>query len=378
MLKLNLKWSLLVAVSCSAIACVMSGFSEQDPIKSEKLTFNMEIIETGINVPWGMEFLPNGDILVTEKSGQIKVIRNGKVQEQEITGVPKVYARGQGGLFDLQLHPKYAENGWIYISYSAPNPDGNGGMTHIMRAKLKGNALTDQEVLFKGAPYTTSGVHFGGRMEFGKDGYLYFSIGERGEKEKAQSLETYNGKVYRIKDDGTIPTDNPFYNTPGAIKAIYSYGHRNPQGLRLHPQTGELWETEHGPMGGDELNIVRKGKNYGWPKVTFGIDYNGAIISKDTTLPGIEAPIFYWKPSIATSNLVFVTGNKYPSWKGNVLVCGMVLQRLERLELNGDQVTHREILLDKIGRVRNVEQGPDGFIYVSVEGGKIIKIVPAA
>lgn len=377
MKKVFQRWQLFFAVPFTALACVVSSYNEQDPIQSEKQKFNLEVIETGINVPWGMTFLPNKDILLTDKEGKIRIIRDNKILDQEIGGVPAVYARGQGGLFDLELHPDYRNNGWIYISYAALDKEnGKGGITYIMRARLKNNQLADQEIIFKGNPFTKAGVHFGGRLEFGKDGYLYFSIGERGEKDKAQSLETINGKVYRIKDDGSIPEDNPFVNTPGAIEAIYSYGHRNPQGLALNQATGEIWETEHGPMGGDELNIIKKGRNYGWPKITYGIDYNGEIISKDTALPGMEQPVIYWRPSIGVSNLIFVNGDKYPGWKGNIMACGMKLLYLERIELNGNKVVHQEKLLQDIGRVRNVEQSPDGYIYVSVEGGKIVRIVP--
>ncbi|HEY8387038.1 MAG TPA: PQQ-dependent sugar dehydrogenase [Parasegetibacter sp.] len=361
--------SLIVLIACS--------FNGQEIIQSEKLNFRLHVIETGLSIPWGMEFMPNGDILISEKSGTIHVLRNEKLLDQQIKGVPKVYNRGQGGLFDIELHPDYKNNGWIYISYAAPDPGGNGGITYVMRARLKDFELVDQEIIFKGAPFTRAGVHFGGRLEFGPEGYLYFSIGERGEKEKAQDIGTVNGKIYRIKDDGSIPEDNPFVNIPNANKAAFCYGNRNPQGLAKHPETGEIWETEHGPMGGDELNIIRSGKNYGWPKITYGIDYNGAIISKDTALPGMEQPVIYWKPSIATSSMTFVKGDKYPGWKGNLLIAGLTAPFfLERLELEGDKVVHQERLYKRVGRVRNVEQSPDGYIYVAVEGGQIMKIIP--
>jgi len=349
-----------------------------NPIHSEKLTFTLDTIETGIGVPWSLAFLPDNDMLVTDKSGSIRIVRDGKLLEKAVEGVPKVFTRGQGGLFDLELHPDYEKNGWLYISYAAvaEKKGDNGGMTYIMRARLKDFKLVDQQIIFKGEPFTNAGVHFGGRMEFDKDGYLFFSIGERGEMKKAQSLETYNGKVYRVKDDGSVPQDNPFVNTPGAVKAAYTYGNRNPQGLALNPETGEIWETEHGPMGGDELNIIRKGVNYGWPEITYGINYDGKIISKDTVKAGMEQPVIFWRPSIATSNLMFVTSDKYPSWKGNILVCGMKLQYVERVEITDNKVTHQEKLLDGIGRVRTVSEGRDGFIYVAVEGGKIYKIVP--
>ncbi len=367
-----------ILITSSFFAFLHYSESNEKTIQSEKLTFTLDTIETGIGVPWSLAFLPNGDMLVTDKSGEIRIVRNGKLVKEKIEGVPKVFSRGQGGLFDLELHPDYDKNGWLYISYAAVSDkkDETGGMTYIMRAHLKDNNLVDQQIIFKGEPFTNAGHHFGGRMEFDKQGYLYFSIGERGEMKKAQQLNTYNGKVYRINDDGSIPADNPFVNTPGAVKAIYTYGNRNPQGLALNPETGDIWETEHGPMGGDELNIIQKGKNYGWPEITYGINYNGEIISKDTVKEGMEQPVIFWRPSIATSNLLFITSDKYPSWKGNIFVCGLKSLSLERLEIKDDKVTHKEKLLENLGRIRTVSEGRDGYLYVAVEGGKIFKIIP--
>lgn len=369
-------WTLAALLAAGTIT---HCFAQDKSYPSEKGSFRTETIETGIGVPWGMAFLPGGDILVADVSGKIRTIRDNKMLPDPVQGVPAVYNRGQGGLFDIELHPDYKNNDWLYISYAAPDntEKPTGGITYVMRAKLKNNTLTDQQVLFKGSPFSRAGVHFGGRLEFGKDGYLYFSIGERGEKEKAQSLSTINGKVYRIKDDGSIPADNPYVNNSAVVSpAVYSWGHRNPQGLALNPVTGDIWETEHGPMGGDELNIIGKGKNYGWPAITYGIDYDGKPISADSVKAGMEQPVIFWRPSIATSNLVFIKGDKYPGWKNNLLVCGMKLLYLERLEISNNKVTHQEKLLEGIGRVRNVEQSPDGYIYVALDGGKIIKLVP--
>lgn len=368
---LQKQWLVAFAVAGSISSC----FAQEKTFTTQKLTFRTETIETGIPIPWGMAFLPDGDILVTDVSGKIRVIHDNKVQPNPVQGVPAVYNRGQGGLFDIELHPDYKKNGWLYISYAAL--DNAGGITYVMRTKLKNNTLTDQEILFKGAPFTKAGAHFGGRLQFGKDGYLYFTIGERGEKEKAQSLETVNGKVYRIKDDGSIPADNPYVNTPNVFsKAIFSWGHRNPQGLTLNPWTNEIWETEHGPMGGDELNIIGKGKNYGWPAITYGVDYDGSIISRDTVKEGMEQPVYFWRPSIATSNLIFVSSDKYPSWNKNVLVCSLKNQHVERLEMTDNKVTHKEKMFGEYGRVRNIDQSPDGYIYVAIEGGKLIKLIP--
>ncbi|HEX5168244.1 MAG TPA: PQQ-dependent sugar dehydrogenase [Cyclobacteriaceae bacterium] len=359
-------------------AFIITNDKRDGSIKTEKLTLTLDTIKTGIGVPWSLAFLPNNDMLVTDKAGEIRIVRNGRLLDEKIEGVPPVFTRGQGGLFDLELHPEYEENGWLYISYAAVSDKKgeNGGMTYIMRARLTGNKLVDEQIIFKGEPFTNAGVHFGGRMEFDKQGYLYFSIGERGEMNKAQKLDTYNGKIYRIKDDGSIPADNPFVSIPGAVKAAYTYGNRNPQGLALDPETGGIWETEHGPMGGDELNLIQKGKNYGWPEITYGINYDGKIISKDTVKAGMEQPIIFWRPSIATSNLIFVTSDRYPSWNGNILVCGMKFQLIERLEIKNNKVIHQERLLQNIGRIRTISQGRDGYLYAAVEGGNIYKIIP--
>lgn len=354
-------------------------WANKNVIQSEKLNYKLDTVVTGLSIPWGMVFLPDGRMLISERSGEIKVFENGNLLPDPVAGLPEIYVRGQGGLMDLELHPDYENNGWIYITYSSPDADGreSGGNTTLMRAKLKENALVEQEILFKAQPNTTSGVHFGSRIEFDEQGYLYLSVGERGEREKAQSLKTYNGKIYRLHDDGSIPEDNPFVDKAGAIKAIYTYGHRNPQSLAINPNTGELWETEHGPRGGDEVNIIRKGNNYGWPEITYGINYNGTIITNDTAKAGMEQPVIYWRPSIAPCGMAFVNSDRYPGWKGDLLVGSLKFQYLERCDVEGDKIVHQEKLLEGIGRVRNVRQGPDGFIYVAVEGrGMIVKIVP--
>lgn len=346
--------------------------------QSEKIKFRIDTIVSGLMIPWGMDWLPNGDLLITDKIGQLRRIKDGKLMADPVSGLPEIYVSGQGGLMDVKLHPDYARNGWIYLTYSTPEgSSGRGGNTALMRAKLKDNALVEKQVLFKASPNTTRGQHFGSRIEFDRDGYLYFSVGDRGERDKAQRLDTHNGKIFRLNDDGSIPDDNPFAKKSGAEKAVFSYGHRNPQGLALHPETGELWATEHGPRGGDELNIVRKGRNYGWPEITYGINYNGTTISEFTAKEGMEQPVHYWTPSIAPCGTAFVTGSAYPAWKGNVLVGSLSFRYLERCEIKGEKVTHREKLLEGIGRVRNVKQGPDGYIYVAVElPGVIVRLLP--
>lgn len=341
----------------------------------ETLDFTTDLAVGDLQNPWGMVFLPNNAILISEKSGRLLLFSAGKTTE--IENLPEIYNRGQGGLMDIELHPNYVENGWIYFSYASPKGDGKGGNTAIMRAKLKNNQLVDQQMLYKAEPNSTKGQHFGSRIEFDNDGFLFFSIGERGNRdENPQDITRDGGKIYRLHDDGSIPTDNPFVNSSGAKTAIYSYGHRNPQGLTLHPETGVLWEHEHGPRGGDEINIIQKGKNYGWPLVTYGINYSGTKITDDTSKPGMEQPLHQWTPSIAPSGMTFVTSDKYPKWKENLLVGSLAFQYLERLEIKDNKVVYREKLLDGLGRVRNVRQAPDGFIYVAVEGKGIYKLMP--
>ncbi len=338
-------------------------------------SFSEELIIEGIQNPWGMVFPSKNSILITEKSGKLILVKDG--EKTQIQGLPNIYERGQGGFLDIELHPDYDNNGWIYFSYSSSDGDGNGGNTTIMRAKLKNNELVAKETLYKGVPNTTKGQHWGSRLEFDDAGFLYFSIGDRGNRDvNPQDITRDGGKIYRIHDDGRIPDDNPFIDKKGAKKAIYSYGHRNPQGLVKNPITGDIWNHEHGPRGGDEINIIKKGRNYGWPIITYGINYVGTKITDETSRPGMEQPLYQWTPSIAPSGMTFVTSEKYKGWKGSLLVGSLAFQYLERLELKNNKVVYREKLLDGLGRVRNVRQGPDGFIYVSVEGKGIYKLIP--
>ncbi len=343
---------------------------------NQTFSFTIETVVDDLEVPWGMAFLPDGSILITEQKGELIHFKNGiKILVKD---VPKVYFKGQGGLLDIELHPNYIQNGWIYLSYSSNfKNDGKGGNTTIMRAKLLDNKLVDQKILYKAIPNTDRGQHFGSRLEFDRESYLYFSIGDRGNRDiNPQDITKDCGKIYRINDDGTIPEDNPFYNTHNAKKAIYSYGHRNPQGMAIHPETGKIWTHEHGPKGGDEINIIKAGKNYGWPKITYGINYDGTIITDSTSLPDMEQPLHYWVPSIAPSGMTFVTSNKYPEWKGNILVGSLKFQYLNRCVLENNKVVKEEKLLEDLGRIRNVRQAPDGFIYVAIERKGIVRIVP--
>lgn len=342
----------------------------------ETVSYKYELVVPDIAVPWGMVFLPDGSMLITERSGKLIHFHDGK--KSEIENVPEVYARGQGGLMDIELHPDYEENGWIYLSYASEAGEGEGGNTAIMRAKLKNGALAQKEVLYKAMPNSTSGRHFGSRIVFDEEGYLYFTIGGRGFREKnPQDIARDGGKTYRLNADGSIPDDNPFVDEPNAKKAIFAYGQRNQQGMAVHPKTGKVWIHEHGPKGGDEINIIEKGGNYGWPVITQGQNYNGSDIDYPGAEPEMIEAIHYWTPSIAPSGMTFVTSDKYPHLKGNLLVGALKFQYLEHNVLEGEKVVKREKLLEGIGRVRSVVQGPDGFVYVGVEGLGIIRLVPS-
>lgn len=341
----------------------------------QKVNFTVEPVVEDIQNPWGMAFLPDTSLLITEKSGKLLLYKAGKTTE--IGNVPEVYLRGQGGLLDIELHPEYSKNGWIYFSFSASGGESGGGNTTIMRAKLDNNQLVAQQRLYKAVPNTNKGQHFGSRLEFDNEGYLYFSVGDRRNRDvNPQDLTRDGGKIYRLHDDGRIPEDNPFVHQAGAKGAIFSYGHRNPQGLAKHPETGQIWSHEHGPRGGDEINIIQKGKNYGWPVITYGINYIGTKITEEKARPGMEQPLYQWTPSIAPCGMTFVTSDRYPKWQGNLLVGSLVFQYLERLVLKNNKVVYREKLLEDMGRLRNVRQAPDGFIYVGIEGKGIYKLVP--
>lgn len=334
-----------------------------------------EVIVPQLSIPWGFVFLSDQSMLITEKNGELIHFKNG--EKLIINGLPEIKVLGQGGLMDIELHPEYKTNGWIYISYASSTGEGSGANTAIMRFKIKGDTLVEKEVLYKASPNSKRGQHFGSRIEFDNQGYLFFSIGERGNRDiNPQNIERDCGKIYRLHDDGRIPKDNPFVKKLNAKKAIYSYGHRNPQGMILHPETGELWTHEHGPRGGDEINIIKAGKNYGWPKISYGINYSGTSLTDYTELPGMEQPLHYWDPSIAPSGMAFITSNIYPNWKGNLLVGSLKFKYLNRCELKNNKISNEEKLIEGLGRVRSVKQGPDGYIYVGVENIGIVKIIP--
>ena len=346
-------------------------------VTSEEHKFRLELVTEGLETPWSIAFLPDGRMLVTEKPGRLRIVDKGKLLPEPVAGVPKVWSEGQGGLLDVALHPDYATNGWIYLSYSDPGPDGSA-MTKVIRGRLKDGALVDQETLFA-APvelYRTGTVHFGSRFVFDK-GYLFFSIGERGQQKDAQDLTRPNGKVHRIRDDGKVPEDNPFVKTAGALATIWSYGHRNPQGLAKHPVTGELYDAEHGPRGGDEINHVRVGRNYGWPIITYGMNYDGTPMTDLTAKDGLEQPLTYWTPSIAVCAIDFYVGDRFPRWKNDLLVSSLAAEELRRLRIDGDRLVKQEVLFKGIGRLRDVVVGPDGLVYVAFNvPDRIARLVP--
>ncbi len=342
---------------------------------SQATSIKVSTLYSDFSNPWGMTWLPDGRLLVTERAGEILIFKDDKYTGQKITGLPEIHAEGQGGLMDIQLHPKYKENGWVYISYSKPLS--GGSTTAIMRAKLKGNQLVEQKDIFTASPVLKADIHYGSRIAFDNEGYLFVTVGERGTNEKVQDLSNDHGKVHRLFDDGRFPQDNPFVNQANAKASIWSYGHRNPQGMVYDKTNNRLWVVEHGPKGGDELNLIEKGKNYGWPLVTYGINYNGKSISDKTEMEGVQNPVKYWVPSPAPCGMTIVTSDKYPDWKGDLLIANLSFRFLKRVELDGAAYAGEEKLIENLGRMRHVAQSPDGYIYVISEGpGKLLKLIP--
>ncbi len=346
-----------------------------DVHETEKLDFWVETVVEGLSVPWGMAFLPDGKVLITERNGNLRMVENGELLPDPVSGTPEVVARGQGGLLDIALHPDYEENGWIYLSFSKPLSGGT--TTSIYRVKLDGYELTDHEEIYTGNRVTNSRHHFGSRIGFDSDGYLYFSIGDRGDMNTAQDITNSNGNLFRLYDDGSVPQDNPFVGEEG-LDEIFAYGLRNIQGMTTHPETGVIWTNLHGPRGGDEINVHDKpGANYGWPEITHGINYDGTEITPDTARAGMEQPVLHWTPSIAPSGMDFVWSDLYPEWNGDILNGALASQLISRVEIDGDQYVHEERILQGIGRIREVHQAPDGYIYFSNESnGTINRIVP--
>ncbi|MEN3353232.1 MAG: aldose sugar dehydrogenase [Betaproteobacteria bacterium] len=348
-----------------AAAISLSCAGENRLFQSEKHSFNIVTLVEGLQNPWSIAWLPDGRMLVTERAGRLRIVsKDFRLDPQHVEGLPEIVVRGQGGLFEVAPHPDYKENGWIYISYNGPGEGGHG--TELMRAKLDGHRLVDQRVLFRLQPKSRTDLHFGGRIVFDGKGHVFLTLGERGEMQRAQRLDDHAGSVIRLNEDGSVPKDNPFVNRKDAKPEKFTYGDRNMQGAALHPKTGELWTHEHGPQGGDEINIMRAGRNYGWPVITYGANYGtGTKIGEGTHKQGMEQPIYYWVPSIAPSGMAFYEGDKFPNWRGHLLVGSLKDEMLVRLELDGEKVTREERLIKgAIGRIRDVRVGPDGYLYL--------------
>lgn len=349
----------------------------EDEVETFDYDVNVELVTENVEEPWGIAFISSSKILVTEKPGSLRIIENGKLLPDPVKGVPEVRYAGQGGMLDVAVDPDYDKNGWIYLSFSH-DVDGKG-MTKLVRGKLNGLNWTDEEVIFE-APhefYIDSRHHFGCRIVFDDKGHLFFSIGDRGKREQAQDLSRPNGKIHRIFKDGRIPEDNPFVNDPDAFPTIFSYGNRNAQGLSINPETGELWEAEHGQKGGDEINIIRSGKNYGWDKVTYGRNYSGSVSTEHVKLPGMEVPVLFWRPSIAVCGIDFYKGDMFKKWDNHLIVGALKYEEVRILDVEDDRVIHQEIVLKDAGRVRDVSVSPDGSIYVALNGpDKIVRLTP--
>jgi glucose/arabinose dehydrogenase len=366
---------LFLAVSLAAGALQTAA---GQTFRTDAARIRVATVAGGLENPWGLAFLPDGRMLVTERPGRLRLVEKDGRLSAPLGGVPEVYARGQGGLLDVVLDPRFAENRLVYLSFAEPGQGGAG--TAVARGRLGEGGLEDVAVVFRQQPKVGGGNHWGSRLVFARDGTLFVTLGDRfAYRERAQDLGAHLGKIVRINPDGSVPKDNPFVGRAGALPEIWSLGHRNAQGAALNPATGALWEIEHGARGGDEINIPEAGKNYGWPIITYGVDYSGAKIGEGTAKPGMEQPIYYWDPSIAPSGMAFYAGDKVPAWRGNLFVGALKAQCLVRLELDGAKVVKEERLLAGLGeRIRDVRAGPDGFLYLLTDSsdGRILRIEP--
>jgi glucose/arabinose dehydrogenase len=348
------------------------GVGEQD-------AYRVVTIVEGLQNPWSMAWLPNGDMLVTERAGRLRIVKGGMLQPEPIAGVPAVRAAGQGGLLDVVLHPNFASNRLLYLSFAKAAPEGNIATTAVVRAEFDGTRLNNVREIFAAKDFSPRN-HFGSRMVFDAQGFLYITAGdkqmspvgspEQQARHNSQNLMVHHGKVMRIHDDGRVPADNPFVGRTDALPEIWSYGHRNPQGLAVHPQTGDIWSTEHAAQGGDELNIIQRGRNYGWPVIGMGVNYGGGQIHATKEREGMEQPVHHWLPSIGTSGLMVYTGDKFPQWRGNIFAGGLVGQQIARLTMDGRRVVSQELIVRNMGRVRDIRQGPDGYIYVAFDNSR--------
>jgi aldose sugar dehydrogenase len=376
----TMKGALIVVMAAwqglNPVHSTAQSMPDPDVRRSEKHEFRTVLLAGGLANPWGLEFLPDGRLLISERSGSLKIREGSRISE--ISGLPAISTGGQGGLLDILADRNFAANRILYFTFSKDGPGGRG--TAVAKARLDGNSLRDVALLWEMKGRTQSSLHFGSRIRELADGSLAFTTGERGSADRAQNLADDAGKVHRIAKDGSIPADNPFVAVPGSIPSVFSYGHRNAQGLAIHPDTGAIWLTEHGPQGGDELNVIRPGKNYGWPVITHGRQYgSGAPIGEGNSKPGMEQPVLTWTPSIAPSGLAFYTGSAFPGWKGNLFSGNLAGRQLVRMELAAERVMRQEkLLVDAIGRIRDVKQGPDGLIYLITDerNGGLYRLEP--
>lgn len=369
-----------IVVLVVAAGLIPLGDAGAQTVKSEEHSFRVVTVVKGLDHPWGLAFLPDGGMLVTERPGRLRMVgKDGRIEPQPVGGLPQSAQHGQGGLLDVALHPKFADNGLIYLSFAAR---GTGGYsTEVARGRLAGNRIEDVEVIFRQLPKTNTGLHFGSRLVFDRAGLLYITLGDRGDMARAQKPDDHAGSVIRLHDDGRVPADNPFVGKPGWKPEKFTLGNRNMQGAALHPQTGQLWVNEHGPQGGDEVNIIRPGVNYGWPVITYGVNYGiGTKIGEGTAKAGMAQPLHYWVPSIAPSGMAFYTGDKFPKWRGDAFVGSLKFSLLVRLKLDGEKVVREERMLEgALGRIRDVRNGPDGYLYILTDetNGVIARLEPA-
>jgi len=374
-----MRGALATAAVAAAFLAAPHG-AAQEVVKSQDETFRVVMLTRGLEHPWGLAFLPDGRMLVTERAGRLRIVaRDGRLEPQPVAGLPRIEEYGQGGLLDVALHPRFAENALVYLSFAEAGDGGYG--TAVLRGRLSGNRLEAVEVIYRQQPKSRGGRHFGSRLVFDRAGFLYVTQGDRGEQDRAQKPDDLAGKVVRLHDDGRVPADNPFVGKPGVRPEIFTLGNRNIQGAAVHPATGELWSHEHGPQGGDEVNVLRKGMNYGWPVITYGVNYGiGTKIGEGTHKAGMEQPLYKWVPSIAPSGLAFYTGDRFPGWRGDLFVGALRDQLLVRLRLDGEKVVKEERLLaGRLGRIRDVRQGPDGLVYLLTDSsdGAIVRLEPA-
>lgn len=380
MLRVNSTITLVLLGSLACRAAPAQGPAQRSPTpESTSGVVRAETVASGLEHPWAIAFLPDGRMLVTERPGRLRIVTPGGELSAPLAGVPEVAARNQGGLLDVAIDPNFGENRYVYLSFSEPGENGTAS-TAVARGQLGDGRLENVQVIYSQQPKVRSGGHYGSRIVFRGDGTIFITQGDRqNQRPLVQDLSTGIGKIMRINTDGTIPPDNPFVGREGALPAIWSYGHRNLQGAALHPETGQLWTVEHGARGGDELNHPEGGKNYGWPVITYGVDYSGARIGEGTEREGMEQPVYYWDPVIAPSGLIIYTGDRYPGWQGSILIGSMNPGALVRLEMDGARVVREERYLGELDeRIRDVQQGPDGFVYLVTDSsdGRVLRVVP--